>query len=355
MTLFDRYIAVDWSAANTPRLGKDSIWVGEWGEDHHPGSTALSPSHPRENGDPRLVGRPANGDSRFRGSDPVPSYAEHSAGQATHSHSGGRGRLAHSLNLPTRGAAMTHLLGRLRWALERGERVFVGCDFGFGYPTGTASALTGATDWQVVWALIAELMVDAEDNANNRFAVAERLNARLGEALFWGHPHQHRYEQLTPRRPTHGYSRIAERRAVESLSRSAQPMFKLSGVGSVGSQSLTGIARLERLRTEPSLAGQIAVWPFETGFAGPVERPIWLVEMYPSLFPLAPDAPAPKDRAQVEAAAAGFAALDARGQLPAFLSPPPGTSDATMEVVRREEGWIAGAGRTSLLGLEIAA
>lgn len=352
MTLFDRYIAVDWSAANMPRLGKDSIWVAEWGKDHHPGPTALSPGHTRESGDLRLVGRPANSDSRFRGNDPVPSYAEYAAGQATHSHPGGRGRLLHSLNPPTRAAAMTHLLSRLRWALERGERVFVGCDFGFGYPAGTASALTGAADWQGVWALIADLMVDADDNANNRFAVAERLNARLGEPLFWGHPHQHRYEQLTPRRPTHGYPQIAERRAVESLSRSAQPMFKLSGVGSVGSQSLTGIARLERLRTAPSLAGQIAVWPFETGFAGPVERSIWLVEMYPSLFPLAPDAPAPKDRAQVEAAAAGFAALDARGQLPAFLSPPPGTSDATIEVARREEGWIAGVGRTSLLGLD---
>ena len=31
MTLFDRYIAVDWSAANTPRTGRDSIWIAESG------------------------------------------------------------------------------------------------------------------------------------------------------------------------------------------------------------------------------------------------------------------------------------------------------------------------------------
>jgi hypothetical protein len=327
MTLFDRYIAVDWSAANTPRLGKDSIWVGEWGEDEG-GSPPNTAPHP--------VPLPVGARGRLH------------LDRAT-------GRLAPSLNLPTRAVAMSHLLGRLRWALERGERVFVGCDFGFGYPAGTASALTGAADWQGVWALIAGLMVDGDDNANNRFTVAEALNGRLGEALFWGHPHQHRYEGLTPRRPTHGYGRIAERRAVETLSRSVQPMFKLAGVGSVGSQSLTGIARLERLRSEPSLAGQIAVWPFETGFAGPVERPIWLVEMYPSLFPLAPDAPAPKDRAQVEAAASGFAELDQSGLLAAFLSPPPGIPAATHDLARREEGWIAGAGRTSLLGMEIAA
>jgi len=263
--------------------------------------------------------------------------------------------LSPSLNLPTRNAAMAHLEQRLRWALEQGERVFVGCDFGFGYPVGTASKLTGAADWQGVWALIAELMRDAGDNANNRFSVAEALNGRLGEALFWGHPHQHAYAGLTPRRPTHGYPKIAERRAVERLSRSVQPMFKLAGVGSVGSQSLTGIARLERLRREPSLAGQIAVWPFETGFAGAVERPVWLVEMYPSLFSLPFNAPEPKDRAQVEAAARGFAELDARGLLAAFLSPPAGTSAAVRETATREEGWIAGAGQTSLLVAEMVA
>ena len=31
MPLFDRYIAVDWSAANSPKRGKDSIWICEFG------------------------------------------------------------------------------------------------------------------------------------------------------------------------------------------------------------------------------------------------------------------------------------------------------------------------------------
>ena len=335
MTLFDRYIAVDWSAATVPRLGKDSIWVGEWGEDARDERVAAPHPSPLPDGE---RGRGGTLGVSTLGS-PLPVGERDRV----------RGRLARSLNLPTRAAAMAHLSHRLRWALEQGERVFVGCDFGFGYPAGTASALTGAADWQGVWALIAELMVDGDDNANNRFAVAELLNGRLGEALFWGHPHQHRYVQLTPRRPTHGYTGIAERRAVEAVARSAQPMFKLAGVGSVGSQSLTGIARLERLRRDPSLAGQIAVWPFETGFAGPIERPIWLVEMYPSLFPLPHDAPEPRDRAQVEAAAAGFAELDRRGCLAEFLVPPAGTSPAIAALASREEGWIAGAGQGALL------
>ena len=31
MTLFDRYIAVDWSAADTPKRGRDSTRIGELG------------------------------------------------------------------------------------------------------------------------------------------------------------------------------------------------------------------------------------------------------------------------------------------------------------------------------------
>jgi hypothetical protein len=43
--------------------------------------------------------------------------------------------------------------------------------------------------------------------------------------------------------------------------------FRLFGNGCVGSQSLTGIARLHQLRNNPKLAAVSAVWPFETGWA----------------------------------------------------------------------------------------
>lgn len=258
-----------------------------------------------------------------------------------------RGSLALSLNLATRTLAMQHITSRLLHALERGERVLVGWDFGFGYPAGTAAALGG--DWQGVWSLLADRLVDGDDNANNRFEVAEALNRQLGAPLFWGHPPGRSYAGLMPTRPLHGYSAIAERRAVERIAGGVQPMWKLSGVGAVGSQSLTGIARLETLRRRPELADAIAVWPFETGFAGVGERPISMVEMYPSLFPLGPDAPEPKDRAQVEAAVAGFAALDAAGRLATFLTPPGSVSEDVRAVAVREEGWIAGAGQRAML------
>ena len=41
--------------------------------------------------------------------------------------------------------------------------------------------------------------------------------------------------------------------------------FRLFGTGSVGSQVLTGIPRLESLRFDPEFAPCSVVWPFETG------------------------------------------------------------------------------------------
>ena len=43
--------------------------------------------------------------------------------------------------------------------------------------------------------------------------------------------------------------------------------FRLFGTASVGSQSLTGIARLHQLRNDPKLVAASAVWPFDTGWA----------------------------------------------------------------------------------------
>jgi hypothetical protein len=61
-----------------------------------------------------------------------------------------------------------------------------------------------------------------------------------------------------------------------------------------GSQSLTGIARLHRLRNNPKLAGVSAVWPFETGWAAkakwlPAHVLILHAEIYPSVGDPLPD------------------------------------------------------------------
>jgi len=360
MPLFGRYIAVDWSAANTPKRGKDSIWIGELGPE----------------------GR-------------VPSA-----------------------NPSTRAAAMEAIATRLLSARQRNERVMLGFDFVFGYPRGGAAAIAAAVldladppprgggggpptavegaarlsgldsplhqlrwfprgeapglipspatrgritarpedrlgdqpPWLQLWSTLARLVVDASDNSSNRFQLAEAINHRLAEGPhFWGHPHQHSYVALHPRRPTTAYATIPERRLAERYVRTAQPVWKLIGVGSVGSQAMLGIARLEALRTDPRLAADIAVWPFETGFADDLGRPVIITEIYPSLFPVGEADGLPRDRAQVEITTARFAELDRAGLLATFLSPPAGlTADERVALIA-EEGWIVGAGHEALL------
>jgi precorrin-8X/cobalt-precorrin-8 methylmutase len=287
MPLFDRYIAVDWSAANTPRRGRDSIWIA---------------------------------DSR-----------------------------SESINPSTRHEAMAILSGRLLAAGAAGERVMLGFDFVFGYPEGAAKAIVGAGSglWSDLWATLHHLVIDNPDNSSNRFHVAASINQRLASPHYWGHPHQHRYDHLNPRRPA-AYATIPERRRAEAFARTAQPVWKLTGVGSVGSQSMLGIARLEALRRHPALGADIAIWPFETAFADALARPITIVEIYPSLFPLDDGAVTPRDRAQVETCIRRFAALDAAGELGSFLSAPADLGVAEREILLREEGWIAGLGHATL-------
>ena len=89
---------------------------------------------------------------------------------------------------------------------------------------------------------------------------------------YWGHPPGREYVGLAPTKPRNAYAQIAERRIAESLTKGPQPVWKLTGVGAVGSQSMLGIARLEHLRTDPRFADDIAIWPFETDFERNLSR-----------------------------------------------------------------------------------
>lgn len=296
MSAFDRYIAVDWSAANRPVAEANSIWIGE--AVRTLAGVELRPSH----------------------------------------------------NPRTRAAAMVIIEDLLLHALSRGERVMLGFDFVFGYPHGAAEALTGEPGWQALWRRLTELIVDEDNNRSNRFEVAARLNLELAEAghHYWGHPQGREYDGLLATKPVGAYVDIAEWRITEDWSKGPQPVWKLTGAGSVGSQSMLGIARLERLRRDPRFAEQIAIWPFETGFELDLTRPITAVEIYPSLLDAAPGV-TPRDRAQVEGAVQRFAELDAAGLLVDILAAPPGLTDEQRQTILSDEGWIAGVGRESLL------
>jgi hypothetical protein len=242
-------------------------------------------------------------------------------------------------------AWLTALIGAERAA---GRRLLVGFDFPFGWPRGLARAVTGADAALGLWDWLAAAVEDADDNRNNRFAVAERLNALLpGVGPFWGRP----ATVDAPGVPEKGGARRAhglpERRLVEDRVRGAQPCWKLYTTGSVGSQALLGVARLARLRA----ATGAAVWPFDTGLRPP-EAPVAFAEIYPSLLDAAVKARPEgeiKDAAQVRLLAEAFARLDAEGRLAALFCPAHDLTAAGRETVAREEAWILGVGAEGAL------
>ncbi len=231
----------------------------------------------------------------------------------------------------TRCAAMSALQSLLDAELVAGRRVLAGFDFPFAYPRGFARVVTGRDDPLALWAALAARVEDCADNANNRFAVALALNRLFpGIGPFWGGP-----EGATgPEMPARGTERrgcgLPEKRDVEARVPRAQSCWKLYTVGSVGSQALLGLPRLQALRAR--YGASLCVAPFERAVA-----PIVLVEVFPSLIAdviaqnAEPDEIA--DRAQVRILAGALSRLSA-SDLAGML-----------EQGDPEEGWILGVGR----------
>jgi len=277
---FARVIVVDWSAANAPKRGADSIWIGQ------AGAGATPPVNPA-----------------------------------------------------TRAEAEAVLAGRIEAALAAGERVLVGVDFPFGYPSGLARALTGRSGGLAVWDWLSDRLRDDARNLSNRFEVAAQANAALpGIGPFWGRPAGLSLPGLPARGRERQGQTLPDLRAADRRARGAQSAWKLLGAGSVGSQALTGIPRLQALRRR--FAGQVAVWPFEP-VAG---APVVLAEVFPSLLrdqvARAQGYPC-RDAAQVDLLARALHGLgDGIG---ALLAPD------TPDEVLHEEGWILGLGHEAAL------
>lgn len=306
--LFDVYVAVDWSARGKPspqRPSKDSVWVSE----------TTSPE--------------------FAGPDaPQERY------------------------FCTRGACEAYLRGRLANYAEAGRRVFLGFDFAYGYPRGYARALGlegSAAPWRRVWDELARMIVD-QDNVNNRFEAAARLNARCGGASpgpLWGCPLPNERPTLKMTSPAYPYPvdqghALPRLRLTDEEQRGVQPVWKLYGNGSVGSQVLVGIPVVTRLRDDPLLAAFSRVWPFETGFTPaptPAEGPFIVhTEIWPGITKeLDPRVPI-RDQAQVRAVTGLLARLDADGALGGLFDRPGRLFGNDEARVVAEEGWILGAG-----------
>ena len=177
---FDHVLIADWSAASRPTSAtrlENSIWIGEAG----------------------------GGEHHFR----------------------------------TRFDAETWLSARL--AALSGQRVLLGFDFAFAWPTGFARRLTGQADPRAVWGWLAEHLTDGPDNANNRFALAAAINRRFptGPGPFWSRPAAMDLPDLPPRRHgiDHAGHGLAEHRAAE-MQAGAKSVWMLTNPGAVGSQSL---------------------------------------------------------------------------------------------------------------------
>lgn len=232
------------------------------------------------------------------------------------------------------------LAAQITDALEAGQRLCIGFDFPFGYPTGFAHAVTGSDDPLVLWDWL-EARIEDTPNANNRFDVAAEINRSLStNGPFWGNGLARDIPGL-PRRMEGYETPFAARRQVEMETPGAFTCWQLAGAGAVGSQVLMGLPVLARLRRR--FAGQVAVWPFE-----PLDTPVAFVEIWPSLLADQVKAEmalrqAPiKDAVQVELVAQALAGLPVE-QLAQLL-----------DVDAPEEGWILGSGCADMLAAALS-
>jgi hypothetical protein len=283
--LFDHYVVVDWSAANQKKTGPDSIWIGHLG----PGGESCE-----------------NPDTRHR--------------------------------------AKMILSEILSGAACRGDRVLIGFDFPFGYPSGFAARLRlEGPPWCAVWDEIARLTTDDERNRNKRFEVAAQLNERVsGSAFpFWGRPGRMQSAFLGAKHhKRHDTGGLKEKRLVDTWMVGAQPCWKLLGAGAVGGQVLTGIPVVRELRHDPRWIDHARIWPFETGLGLGAEARIVFAEIWPSWWDVRCELGPPKDRAQVRTVAAILAKGDRDGELASWFAPP--IEAAETRRIIDEEAWALG-------------
>lgn len=282
----DRVIVLDWSAAGAPKLGKDSIWIGQ------ASATGI--------------------------------VAE---------------------NIATRHQAETRLASLMDAGLAAGERLLIAADFALGAPQGLTEAITGEVHALALWQWLAARITDTDRNVTNYRSIAAEMNARFsGDGPFWGNGAKAETPGLLRTKPAHP-SELAEHRAAERAGQEAgllpKTLWQLAGAGAVGAQSLTGMAMFHRLRAR--IPGKVAVWPLE-----PLDdAPIVIAEAYLSLLADEVRSAAARgmiqDEAQVRLHAQAFFNMSQKGSLAGLMSP-----DQPVETLRAE-GWYLGAGAAALV------
>jgi molybdopterin molybdotransferase len=144
--------------------------------------------------------------------------------------------------------------------MQAGRRVLAAFDFPFGYPRGFARRLTGSDDPLLLWDWIAARIKDSEQGANNRFDVAEEMNAAFdGPGPLWGKTHRDRWPGIPYNKRGIRFDEVPEKRTCDRIARTSSSCFQLCYNPTVGSQVLMGLPMLSRLRRMEG----VAVWPFE--------------------------------------------------------------------------------------------
>ena len=319
MPLFDFYIMVDWSGGARRRGGRaDTIWI------------AFGP----------------------RTADAASTVSPHSRTEAI--------QLVESI---------------LDKTVRSKQHALLCFDFAYGYPVDFAAALqavTGKSDrdlpWITVWQYLGEHLKDDEgtvpgarpSNRSNRFEVADQINALLSPdsktaGPFWCAPQGAAWPYIPQKQPPESFKTaqgyvVKRHRLTDKRAGSGSP-FRLFGTASVGSQSLTGIARLHQLRNDPKFAAISAVWPFETDWATkakwlPKHVSILHAEIYPSVRNSMPDEI--KDRGQVRAMWQWASDLDCDDLLWREFCRPIEVETGSKEdlAIQLTEGWILGCSPT---------
>ncbi|RKF14629.1 molybdopterin molybdenumtransferase MoeA [Roseovarius spongiae] len=275
---FDSVLVTDWSAASAPapkRPSKDAIWIGlsRDGVEHEP------------------------------------------------------------LYCRTRHEAEARLATLIDEERAAGRRLLAAFDFPFGYPAGFARRVTGSDDPLALWDWLETRIEDDESGRNNRFEVAETLNALFdGPGPFWGKTHRDRWPGIPYAKRGVSFDAVAEKRACDRAARAASSCFQLCYHPTVGSQALMGLPMLARLRRRPG----VAVWPFGDW----QDAPVVLAECWPGLIERAvrhaqTGGEEIRDRAQVRLLARALARLPVP-ELQAMMTGLPPEA--------REEAWILAAG-----------
>ncbi len=290
MTMFNGYIMVDWSAANTPAPENESpnaIWTACW----------------------------------INGKSYPPRYHR------------------------TRLAVFDYLTLIMKATKEKGQRLLIGFDFPFGYPFDSYNGL-GCSDWLELWNLIYNRIEDSPYNKNNRFEVADGLNTLFkSDGPFWGYPETHTYKNLHNQAPQdYGKTLPTEFRHVEKLVKdppriNPKSVWQLFCGVTVGSQTLMGIPTLQKLKEHKEI--DCVIWPFEN--IDDKNKHV-IAEIYPSIWDIQGDHDI-NDANQVYTVAKNIAYLDENELLQKFLNAPfdyERDNKINEGDIIKKEGWILG-------------